>query len=90
MSITNNTNESQAISSLLQMNLKDRTGQLYSVDLVSQVASGGTSPDGELAPGETLRGQISYQVPVDAQGLVFVFDGDVFGSGKVFVSIPSE
>ena len=90
LSITNNTNESQAISSLLQMNLKDGTGQLYDVDLISQVASGGTSPDGELAPGETLRGQVAYQIPVDAQDLVFVFDGDVFGSGKVFVSIPSE
>lgn len=90
LSITNNTDSAQAVSSMLQMNLKDATGQGYSIDLTALVATGGTSPDGELAPGETIRGQVGYQVPVDVQGLVFVFDGDIFGSGKVFVNIPSE
>ena len=90
LSVTNNTDSSQSISSLLQMELKDATGQSYDVDLMASVAAGGASPDGELAPGETLRGQVGFQVPVDAQGLVFVFDGDVFGSGKVFINIPSE
>ncbi len=87
LSITNNTDTAQAISSLLQMEIKDATGQSYDVDLMASVAAGGASPDGELAPGETLRGQVGYQVPVGAQDLVFVFDGDVFGSGKVFVKI---
>ena len=90
LSITNNTDSAQAVSSMLQMNLKDATGQGYSIDLTALVATGGTSPDGELAPGETIRGQVGYQVPVAVQGLVFVFDGDIFGSGKVFVNIPSE
>lgn len=90
LSITNNSDSAQAISSILQMQLKDSTGQSYDVDLIASVAAGGASPEGELAPGETLRGQVSFQVPVDAQGLVFVFDGDVFSSGKVFVNIPSE
>lgn len=90
LSITNNTDSSQAVSSLLQMQMKDATGQIYGVDMMASMAAGGASPDGELAPGETLRGQVGYQVPVDVQGLVFVFDGDFFGSGKVFVNIPSE
>jgi hypothetical protein len=87
LTIQNNSSDSAAISSLLQMSLKDSTGQKYEVDLMAQVASGGTSPDGELAPGEKVRGQVAFQVPEDATGLVFVFDADVFGTGKVFVSL---
>lgn len=90
VAVENRTDATQNISSLLQMELKDATGQAYDVDLMAQVASGGTSPDGELAPGETLRGQVGFQVPSDATGLVFVFDGDIFGAGKVFVGLPAE
>ena len=90
VAVENRTDTTQNISSLLQMELKDATGQTYDVDLMAPVASGGSSPDGELAPGETLRGQVGFQVPSDATGLVFVFDGDIFGAGKVFVALPAE
>jgi|CXWK01.1.fsa_nt_gi hypothetical protein len=90
VAVENRTATAQNISSLLQMELKDATGQVYDLDLMAQAASGGTSPDGELAPGETLRGQVGFQVPSDATGLVFVFDGDIFGAGKVFVALPAE
>jgi len=75
------------ISAPLQMYLKDSTGQKYNLDLSAQVASGGATPEGELAPGERLRGQIGYQVPQDSKGLVFVFDTAVFGHGKAFVGL---
>lgn len=90
VAVENRTDSAQAISSMLQMQLKDATGQLYDVDLMAQVASGGTSPDGELAPGETLRGQVGFQVPADATNLIFVFDGDFLGAGKAFVALPAE
>ena len=77
-----------SVSTLLQMSVKDSSSQKYDVDLMASVASGGSSPDGEIAPGEKLRGQVGFQVPVDAIGLVFVFDADVWGSGKVFVALP--
>lgn len=79
--------ESANLSSLLQMTLRDSTGQKYDVDLMASSASGGSSPDGELVAGEKLRGQVGYQVPIDATGLMFVFDADVFGAGKVFVEL---
>ncbi|MGB0384160.1 MAG: DUF4352 domain-containing protein [Ardenticatenaceae bacterium] len=79
--------EANAISSLLQMTLKDATGQKYDLDLLASTASGGSTPDGEIAPGEKLRGQAGYQVPNDVQGLVFVFDADIFGHGKLRVAI---
>ena len=88
VTVENKTTEPAAISSMLQMSLKDQTGQTYDVDIFASAASGGSTPDGELAPGEKMRGQVGYQVPVDATGLVFVFDADVFGAGKVFVALP--
>lgn len=88
LTITNQASEAVSVSSLLQMTLKDDTGQSYDVDLMASAAADGSSPDGEIAPGETIRGQVGYQVPEDATGLVFVFDADVWGHGKVFVELP--
>ncbi len=88
VTIQNRGSEAASISSLLQMSLKDDTGQVYDLDLMASAASGGTAPDGEIAPGETIRGQVGFQVPEDATGLVFVFDADVWGFGKVFVTLP--
>lgn len=88
LTLENRGAEAATISTLMQMSLKDATGQRYDVDLMAEVASGGASPDGELAPGEKLRGQVGFQVPETAEGLVFVYDADVFGYGKVFIALP--
>lgn len=88
LTIENKGTDAANVSSLLQMSLKDPTGQTYAVDLLATTTSGGTSPDGEIASGEKVRGQVGFQVPVDATGLVFVFDADVFGAGKVSVTLP--
>lgn len=88
VTIQNQGSEAVSVSSMLQMSLKDDTGQGYDLDLTASIASGGTTPDGEIAPGETIRGQVGFQVPEDATGLVFVFDADVWGFGKVFVALP--
>lgn len=88
LTIENLSTTAISVSTLLQMSVKDSSSQKYDVDLMASVASGGSSPDGEIAPGEKLRGQVGFQVPVDATGLVFVFDADVWGSGKVFVALP--
>ena len=53
-------------------------------------ASGGTPPDGEIAAGEVLRGQVGFQVPADATDLVFIFNGDLFGGDKIRVAIPAQ
>jgi hypothetical protein len=88
LTIENLSTTAISVSTLLQMSVKDSSSQKYDVDFMASVASGGSSPDGEIAPGEKLRGQVGFQVPVDATGLVFVFDADVWGSGKVFVALP--
>lgn len=88
LTIENHSSAPISFSSLMQTWLKDPSGQKYDIDLMASVASGGSSPDGEIAPNEALRGQIGFQVPATATGLVFVFDADVWGTGKAFVALP--
>jgi hypothetical protein len=87
LTLENKGDEAEQVSSLMQMSLKDDTGQKYDIDLMASVASGGTAPEGEISPGEKLRGQVGFQVPEDAAGLEFVFDASVFGYGKVVVKL---
>ena len=78
----------QEITSVLQMYLKDETGQKYTFHLGAQSLLESGLPDDELQPGEKVRGEIGFQVPESAQELVFVFDAEIFGFGKVFISLP--
>lgn len=78
---------SENTSVALQMMLKDNTAHTYSNDFSAQLASGINSPQGELAPGEKLRGLVGFQIPIDATGIQFVFDGQIFGGGKVFIDL---
>jgi hypothetical protein len=88
--VVNQSQSARSVSSLLQMSLKDETGQKYDVDLMSSAAANASSIDGEIAPGERVRGKVGFQVPENAQGLQFVFDADIFGTGKVFVDLGAE
>lgn len=75
------------ITSVVQMYLKDDTGQKYTFHLGAQSLLDAGLPDDELRPGEYVRGQIGFQVPEDSPGLVLVFDAEVFGFGKVFIAL---
>jgi hypothetical protein len=77
----------QEISSIVQMYIKDSTGQKYTFHLGAQSIIDSGLPDDELQPGERIRGQIGFQVPENAAGLIFVFDAEVFGFGKVFIAL---
>jgi hypothetical protein len=77
----------QEISSIVQMYLKDNSGQKYTFNLGAQSIIDRGLPDDELQPGELIRGQIGYQVPANTAGLLFVFDADIFGYGKVFIAL---
>ena len=77
----------QEITSIVQMYLKDNTGEKYTFHLGAQSIIDRGLPDGELQPGERIRGQIGFQVPADSEGLIFVFDAEVFGFGKIFIAL---
>lgn len=71
------------VSSLLLFSLKDDTGQEYSISISGITASGGKSPDGTIIPGDKLRGQLVYEIPVNASGLVLIFEPNILGSSSV-------
>lgn len=77
----------QEITSIVQMYLKDNTGEKYTFHLGAQSVIDSGLPDDELQPGERVRGQIGFQVPANASGLTFVFDAEIFGFGKVFIAL---
>ena len=77
----------QEITSIVQMYLKDNTGEKYTFHLGAQSIIDSGLPDDELQPGERVRGQIGFQVPANTAGLIFVFDAEVFGFGKVFIAL---
>jgi len=77
----------QEITSIVQMYLKDNTGEKYTFHLGAQSVIDSGLPDDELQPGERVRGQIGFQVPRDSVGLIFVFDAEIFGFGKVFITL---
>ena len=77
----------QEITSIVQMYLKDNTGEKFTFHLGAQSIIDSGLPDDELQPGERIRGQIGFQIPADTVGLIFVFDAEIWGFGKVFISL---
>ena len=68
----------QDISSLLQFTLKDATGQKYNETIISNV----TPPDGKLAAGDILKGQIAYEVAASQHDFTFAFEADIISDGQ--------
>jgi len=67
--IVNTGDSAASISSMLQTSLKDDTGQKYQVDFMALTAAQKDGIDGEIAPGERVRGTEAFQVPEAAKGL---------------------
>ncbi len=80
----NVSSQEQDLSSLLQLSLKDSTGQTYD-ETVTSFAKG--SPDGKVAAGDLLRGQVVYEVPKAQKSFTFAFEADVTSGGQTIWDI---
>ena len=69
------------LSSLLQFKLRDSTNAQY--DVAFTTGKDPRFPEGELSPGTTNRGFVTFEIPAGATGLQFVFDANVFGGGRI-------
>ena len=69
-----------AASSLMEFTLKDDTGQQYSESISADTVSGGKSPNGSIIPGDKLRGQIGYEIPISAKGFVLTYTNGLFNA----------
>ena len=70
----------QDLSSLLQLSLKDSTGQKYD-ETVTTFAQ--QPPDGKVAAGDVSRGQVVYEVPSAQKSFTLAFQSDITSSGDV-------
>ncbi len=86
VAITNTSQSSISISSLLQMSIKDEEGRRFPADFgaTSMLES---SVSGEFAPGELTRGEVGFHIPKTSTVSEFIFDADLLGTGKAFVSL---
>jgi len=80
----NVSSKEQDLSSILQLSLKDSTGQTYN-ETVTTFVSG--SPDGKVASGDLLRGQVVYEVPKAQKAFTLAFEADITSGGQTIWDI---
>ena len=83
----NEGNKPEVVSSLLSMEIRDAEGRSYDVDLSAVTAADSPSPDGEIAQGDTIRGEVGFQLPVSATDLTWRFSGNLFQLGQAIFSL---
>jgi hypothetical protein len=86
--ITNTGDRVVGINSVRELVLKDSSDQIYRISAAALATIGGTTPDVDLAPGETIRAQLGFDVPVEASDLTLSFAADKFGAGRIFIRLP--
>lgn len=74
----NVSSQEQNLSTLLQCDLKDSTGQKYDETIISNVKP----PDGKLAAGDIVKGQIAYEVAASQHNFTFYFEADIMSGGQ--------
>lgn len=79
ITVKNISQQEQSISSLVQFNLTDSTGQKYDAGFDT---TAGASLDGKVEPGSLLRGSVVYEVPSNIKSFVLSFQTDLFTSGQ--------
>lgn len=74
----------QHLSTLLQLSLKDATGQKYNNAFTSFASQ---PPDGKVQVGDVVRGQVVYEAPTAQKSFTLAFESDLLSSGQVIWDI---
>ncbi|MBE3556580.1 MAG: DUF4352 domain-containing protein [Firmicutes bacterium] len=82
--LENTGQKSEAISSLAMFSLKDSEGYKYSITFVSDAKG---QLDGELAPGDKMRGELAFEIPKTAKGLQLLFEPNIVGFGQAVIDL---
>ena len=86
LTVKNNTDEAQTISSIMNVELKDEEGYSYNTTFLMEGTKG--QLDGEIEPGGTLRGEIPFDAAESATYELHF--SDPFKTGKAIWTISSE
>lgn len=84
--VTNNSSNSQAISSLMMWALNDPENRSADVAMTGDERG---NLDGELGPGRSMRGEIAYTVNPDHKLWELIFSPEVLGLGQAIYEIPA-
>jgi hypothetical protein len=75
ITVTNDSDEPLSVSTLLQMAVKDGTGLTYGSDLMATSSLDRAYSEGsEIAPGDSRRGELAYQLPTDIGTAYWTFN----------------
>jgi hypothetical protein len=83
--VTNTGSEPQVVSSLGCFEIVDDQNRSYSLTITAE--GGSSPPDGEVAPGASRRGTLTYEVPADAAGLHLTFQCELFSTGSATIAL---
>jgi len=78
VTIKNLSAEEEHISSLLQFHIHGVDGQKYA----ERINTNANAPDGKLEPGDTLKGTLTYEVPLSVHQYVFAFEPSIIEPGQ--------
>lgn len=81
ITVANPGTEKKSVSSLISESAKDDTGQKYTIAFGSDAKA---AAEGEVAPGDKVRGETSFEIPTTATGLVFIYDPVIGGDAVRF------
>ncbi|WOC13725.1 DUF4352 domain-containing protein [Gordonia sp. MP11Mi] len=82
--VTNKSDSSQVVSSVMCFELRDETNRSYDVTITDNVD---TSLDGDVSADTSRRGSLSYEVPETSKELQLQFKCDLFGSGSALINL---
>lgn len=74
------------VSSVLNFELRDDTGQTYNMTFLSGVPA---APDGVIAPGDRLAGTLVYDTP-KGKGFRFYFKSTIFAGKQAIVELGAH
>jgi hypothetical protein len=85
LTVTNTGEAAKSTASLSQMKLQDAQGQEYELSVNVNLILNAETPDGRIAPSETLRGVVGYEIPHESSDLAFIFIDNVLDESKRFL-----
>lgn len=84
--ITNNGDDSEAISSIMMWQLVDEENRSRDMQITTDQQG---SLDGELGAGRSMRGEIAYSVDAGQEAWELIFEPSVFGFGQAVYDIDT-
>ncbi len=82
--VKNISSQEKVMSSLIQWNLQDTSGQKYNIGIDTNA---GASLDGKVEAGMPLKGTLTFEIPTKVKSYTLSFQNDIISSGQTIWDI---